>query len=69
MIMAGAEYGSVVRIHIQQVYLRYSSLLPVAATTTAAPMPAVEAATVAIGLRGRTETQPTASALTAAISV
>ena len=65
--MAGAEDGSVVRIHIQQVYLRYSSLLPVTAPTATA-MPSVEATTVAIGLQDRTATTPTASTSTEAMS-
>ena len=67
MIMAGAEDGSVVRIHIQQVYLRYSSLLPVPATTTTA-MPTIEAPTVTIGHQDRIEATLTASASTAAVS-
>jgi hypothetical protein len=58
----------VVRILIQQVYRRYSSLLPVAATTATA-MPTIEAATVTIGLPDRTATAPTASASTAALSI
>ena len=60
MIMAGAEDGSVVRIHIQQVYLRCSSLLPVTATTTTA-VPTIEAATVTIGHQDRTAAAPSAS--------
>jgi hypothetical protein len=68
MIMAGAEYGSVVRSHIQQVFLKCFSLLPVTASATTA-MPAIEAATVTIGLQVRTATAPTASTSTAALSL
>ena len=68
MIMAGVEYGSVVRIHIQQVYLRYSSLLPVSATTTTA-MPTIEAAAVTIGLQDLSATTPSASTSSAAVSL
>ena len=66
MIMAGAEDGSVVRIHIQQVYLRYSSLLPV--TEASVAVPAIEAAAVTIGLQDRAAALPTTSASTAAMS-
>jgi hypothetical protein len=68
MIMAGAEDGSVVRIHIQQVYRRYSSMLPVTATAATA-MPTIEATTVTIGLQDRAAAAPASSASTAAMSM
>ena len=66
--MARREYGSVVRIHIQQVCLRYFSLLPASVATTTA-MPAVEAITATIGLRGLTSFTQAPSTSTAEVSV
>ena len=55
MLMVRLVIGSVVRMRITRKFLRYSSLLPASATAVM-PMPAVEAATAAIGRPDRTTT-------------
>lgn len=68
MKMVSLVIGSVVRIHIQQLFLRYFSLLPASVTTTAA-VPTVEATTATIGRRGLAALSPAVSTSTAAMSV